>query len=91
MALASIWIMQVWTNWARKTSETQPIFRACTDCLVKKEKPLDLQVFSQIGNNEKVTTNSKCYHEHQRNILIKFTYLTASKLAYPLMNWVTFK
>ena len=34
---------------ARKTSETRPIFRANTFCLVKRKKILDLQVFSQIG------------------------------------------
>ena len=34
---------------ARKTSETCPIFRARTYCLVKKKKSLDLQIYSRIG------------------------------------------
>ena len=73
--------------WLCKPSEMHPIFRACTLCLVKNKKiPLDLQVFSRIGKkNEKVTVNSKYYHEHQPtcNILIKFTY-------HLLMDWETF-
>ena len=42
-------------------------------------------------NNEKVTVNSKCYHEYQHtlNILIKFTYMMLSKLLYLLMIWET--
>ena len=34
--------------------------------------------------------NSNYYHEHQRNILRKFTYLMVSKLLYRLMDWETF-
>ena len=37
----------------RKRSETHPIFRARTFCLVKKKKPLDLQFFSRIGKTMK--------------------------------------
>ena len=37
-------------TWARKTSETHPTFWACTCCLVKKKEPLDIQVFTQMGN-----------------------------------------
>ena len=36
--------------WARKTSETHPTFWACTSCLVKKKEPIDIQVFTQMGN-----------------------------------------
>ena len=35
------------------TSETHPIFRAHTFCLIKKKKSLDLQVFSRIGTTMK--------------------------------------
>ena len=47
---------------------------------------------SNSWNNEKVTVNSKYYHEHQRtcDILIKFTYLIASKLLHLLIDWETF-
>ena len=60
---------QAWTNYdadrERKASDTRPNFRARTFCLVKKKKPLDLQVFSRIDKtNEKVTVNSKYYNEH---------------------------
>ena len=43
-------------------------------------------------NIEKVTLNSKYYHDHQPtcNILIKFTYLMASELLYLLMDWEIF-
>ena len=52
---------------AGKTSKTRPIFRTLiTFCLVKrKKKTLHLQVFSGRGKagNEKVTVNSKYYHD----------------------------
>ena len=72
----------------RKTSETRPIFQTRTFCLEKKKKPLDLQVFCEIGK----TISFKYYHEHQRtcNTLIKFSYLMASKLLSLLMDWETF-
>ena len=38
---------------AHKISDTRPIFRAGTFCLVEKKKPLDLQDFSQIGKTMK--------------------------------------
>ena len=59
---------------AGKTSKTRPIFRTLTFCLVKrKKKTLHLQVFSGRGKagNEKVTVNSKYYHD---GVKIKFFY-----------------
>ena len=72
-------------------SETYPIFWSA-HFATSKRKPLDLQVFSRIGTNEKVTVTSKYYHEHQRTgiFLIKFTYLMSSKLLYLLKDEETF-
>ena len=46
--------MPIWCARARKTSETQPIFRASPFCLVKNKIPLDLQFFNRIGRTMKV-------------------------------------
>ena len=46
-------LLWAWTNWARKTSGTRPIFRAHIFFLVKKKKILDLQVFSRISKTMK--------------------------------------
>ena len=50
--------------------------------LIKKDKTLDLKIFSQIGNK----VNSKYYHEHPLtcNILIMCTYLINPELTYLL-------
>ena len=45
--------MPIGRAWARKTSETRPIFWARTFCLAKKKETLDLQVFSRIGKSLK--------------------------------------
>ena len=59
--------------------------------LCKKHKTVRSTRFQTHKQNiEKVTINSKYYHEHQAtcNILIKFTYLMASELLYLLMDWI---
>ena len=61
--------------------------------LSKKQKTVRSTRFQANKQNiEKVTINSKYYHEHQAtcNILIKFTYLMALELLYLLMDWETF-
>ena len=40
-------------NWALKTSKARPNFRVRTFCLVKKNKSLDLLIFSRIGKTMK--------------------------------------
>ena len=81
-------LMLIGHAWVRRTSKMHLIFWVQTFCLVKRKKT-DLHVFSQIDkNNHNVTVNSKYYHEryHTCNILIKFTYLMASKLLHLLMD-----
>ena len=41
--------MPIGSAWAQKAFETSPIFRGRAICFVKKEKQLDLQVFSRLG------------------------------------------
>ena len=50
---------------ARKTSEVCLIFWVHTFCLVKKKKPLHLQISSEIDNTVKMLLNSKYYCEHK--------------------------
>ena len=63
-----------------KMSEAHPNRRAHFS--YKKDKTLDLKIFSQIGNK----VNSKYYHEHPLtcNILIMCTYLINPELTYLL-------
>ena len=77
-----------------KSSKTCPILRAPTFCLVKIKKPLDLQVLSRIGKTMKRLPCIPNTILHGGAllvvILIMFTYLTASKLFYLLMDCETF-
>ena len=93
---------QAWTNCVPNANRVHsgaqnlwdaPDFSGAHILPCQKEKttlPTGFQ--SNRWTNEKVTENSKYYHEHQRtcNVLTKFTYLIASKLLYLLMDWETF-
>ena len=66
----------------RKTFETRSIFLARAFCLITKKKNRSTS-FSRIGKAMKKLQYNCC-------ILIKFSYLMASKLLHLLMDWETF-
>ena len=97
------WIqrLQAWTNYAPDADRARlgmgpqnlwdaPNFSGVHILSSQKQKQFIRSTSFQSNreNNEKVTVNSKYYHEHQPicNILIKVTYLMAAKLLYLLMD-----
>ena len=58
----------------------------------KKQKTIKSKSFQSNSYSEKVTVNSKHYHEYQPtcNILTKFKHQIESKLLYLLLDWETF-